>query len=204
MHIKIDTRESFSTKATMHRLCDCTETTLLVGDFLINDVVCFEHKKPADFISSIFDNRMFDQIVAMKENYHYNYIMVSGSISDIMVIADAKGFRASMVGAICSCYVRGVPVVFCESMTNMAELMIGLGNKHADGNARTRPIVKKSVEDKRIQVLCSLDGVSTKIAYALLHRFGNVRAVFAATEDELKEVYNIGNKIALNIKDVLK
>lgn len=202
MDIKLDTRESFSTKATLHKLIDCEEDALLVGDFLIDDTICFEHKKPSDFISSVFDGRLFEQIEAMKENYPYNYVLVSGNIDDIMVIADAIHRHTAIIGAICSCFRRGCPIVFCGSIKNMADMLLCLGKKHTDGKVRNRVVTKKILEDKRVQLLCALGGVSSTSATALLNRFGTVRGVLDASEEELKEVYNIGDKTAHNIKVV--
>lgn len=202
MKIKLDTRESFSTKATLHKLVDCEEGALLVGDILIDDTICFEHKKPADFISSVFDGRLFDQIEAMKENYPHSYVLVSGNIEDIMVIADAIHRHTAIIGAICSCFRRGCPVVFCGSIKTMADMLLCLGQKHTDGRVRSRIVQRKNIEDKRVQLLCSIGGVSTKTAVDLLERFGSVIGVLNASDDELQSVYNIGEVTSRNIIEV--
>ena len=202
MDIKLDTRESSSTKATIHKLIECKDATLPVGDILIDDTICFEHKKPSDFISSVFDGRLFSQIESMKENYPHSYVLVSGSIDDIMVIADAAHRHTAIIGAICSCFRRGCPIVFCGTMKDMADMLLCLGKKHTDGRVRSRIVQRKNIEDKRVQLLCSIGGVSTKTAVALLERFGSVIRILNASEEELKEIYNIGNGTARNIMEV--
>jgi ERCC4-type nuclease len=200
----LDTRESGRTKRQIHKQCDCTEDALAVGDIVINDVVCIEHKIPADFIASVFDGRLFSQIASMTASYPHNYIMVSGSMADIMRIADRSKSRAAITSALCSCFVRGCPIIFCGSVNLLVEVAKGLATKHGDGKPRDKPVERHTLEDKRYQLLCSIEGVSYNVAVALLDKYGSVEHVFKASESDLLKIPHIGPVTAANIRSVLE
>ena len=60
--ILLDTRESSETKDILELFLKSEEVMLPVGDILYNDTVVFEHKTINDFITSVFDGRLFTQI----------------------------------------------------------------------------------------------------------------------------------------------
>ena len=203
VEILIDTRESQETKDVLEIFLKCEEVMLSVGDITIDDSTCFEHKTPQDFISSVFDGRLFTQIDAMKENYPHSYVIVSGTLTEVLETAEMINRYNSIMAAVCSCYVRGCPVIFCDTLVNMADVIKILGKKLTDGKLRSRPIEKVSIEDKRLQLICSFPGVSETRGEALLDHFGNVENVLTASSIELQEVHNIGKVIAEGIRDVL-
>ena len=200
--IQIDDRESDSFKSICSIFFDkCEIKRLEVGDIVVNDQVCFEHKQPEDFLSSIYDGRLFKQIEQMKANYQYNYIIVSGSMTDIISIPNIN--YNSVMAAIASCFVRRCSVIFCDSPENLCVIVVNLSEKFIDGKDRSITEIKLPIKDDPLRLVCSLPRISQKKAQALLDRFGSPQAIFNASVDELMEVDGIGEKIASNILKVL-
>ncbi len=52
-----------------------------VGDYLINDL-CIERKTVSDFISSIHDGRMENQLYQMSANYDVSFVMIAPDIKE--------------------------------------------------------------------------------------------------------------------------
>ena len=201
--ILIDTRESSETKDVLKIFLDCKEKMLEVGDIVYDDKIVFEHKTDLDLIASVFDGRLFNQISEMQENYPHSYILVSASMTDVLNAAESINRYSSIMAAICSCFRRGCPIIFCDDLTNLADVVKTLGEKLTDDKKRSRPITKISMEDKRLQLICSFSGVSETRGEALLEHFGSVDGVLKASSNELQEVHNIGEVIAEGIRDVL-
>jgi len=202
--ILLDTRESPETKEILSLFLKSEEAMLSVGDILYNDDVAFEHKTPQDFIASVFDGRLFTQIDAMRDNYPHSYVLISGTLTEILETAEMIKRYNSIMAAICSCYVRNCPIIFCDNLTNLAEVVKVLGEKLSDGKVRDRPIQKTKMEDLRLQFICSLPNVSEKRGKGLLEEFGSVHGVLSASEDDLQRVHKIGEKIAKGIREVIE
>lgn len=203
MKILLDTRESRETKDVLGLFLKCEEAMLPVGDIVVDDKVCFEHKTPQDFISSVFDGRLFTQIKAMRHNYPHSYVIVSGTMTELLETAEMINRYNSIMAAMCSCFRRGCPVIFCDTLVNLADVVKVLSEKLTDNKERSRPIIKTTMEDKRLQLICSFSGVSENRGKALLEHFETVEKVLSADVDELQKVPDIGKVTAEGMREVL-
>ena len=61
--------------------CEVQQKSLLCGDFIISDRVCIERKTVNDFINSITDKRLFQQLQNMKENFERPILLIEGQDS---------------------------------------------------------------------------------------------------------------------------
>ena len=201
--ILLDTRESPETKEILSLFLKSEEVMLPVGDIVYNDTIVYEHKTISDFIASVFDGRLFTQIDAMKNNYSHSFILVSGTLTEILETAEMVNRYSSILAAVCSCYTRGCPIIFTDNLTNLAEVVKVLGDKLTDGKTRSRPIEKTKMEDKRLQFICSLDGINETRGKTILAHFGSVKNFLSASEDEIQKIHGIGALTAKKIREVL-
>ena len=88
MIVKIDTREQDRIKtATEYYKKQGLEVTveeLEIGDYIFtdgHDEVVFEFKTIADFVSSIQNNKIFNQAISQAENYNHHYVIIQGNES---------------------------------------------------------------------------------------------------------------------------
>jgi ERCC4-type nuclease len=204
MKILLDTRESPETKDVLELFLKSEEVMLPVGDIVVDDEICFEHKTPSDLIASVFDGRLFTQIDAMKDNYPHSFVVVSGTLTEVLETAEMINRYNSIMAAVCSCYVRDCPIIFCDTLVNLADVIKVLGEKLTDGKTRSRPIQKTRMIDLRLQFLCALPNINEKRGKALLEKFGSIQGVLNASEKELQQVYKVGEKTAKEIRAVLE
>lgn len=202
--ILLDMRESQETKEILELFLNSEEVMLAVGDIVYNDAVVFEHKTPSDLIASVFDGRLFTQIDAMKNNYPHSFVLVSGTLTETLETAEAINRYSSILAAVCSCYVRNCPIIFCDTLINLSEVVKVLGEKLTDGKVRSRPIEKTRMIDLKLQFICSLPNINEKRGKALLKEFGNVQGVLSASEEELQRVHKVGEKTAKGIRSILE
>ena len=200
----IDDREKRDVQVLADIICDNVEITRLdIGDFLMRGII-FEHKRPDDFVSSIFNKRLFIQIANMTEHYKYAFILVSGEYRTTELLYNTRSKRPNFVGVIGSCVARGCVPIFANSIETCIKLVDVISAKLTDGKVRDRPIKTTSLKDQQLSIICSLPGVSDTRAKALLAHFGSINGILTASEKELTEVKDVGVKTARKIKRILK
>ena len=203
MKIFIDTRESKETKEILNIFLNPEEKMLFVGDIVVDNFLCIEHNKIDDFISSVFDGRLFQQITKMQMNYSNYYIMVSGSITELLNLSTDKNCYNAIIAAISSCYVRNCPIIFCDDLPNMCIIIKNLSEKLTDDKDRSTTEIKLPIKDDPLRLICALPGISKKKGQSLLDEFESPMKIFTASEKELIKVDGIGKKIVSNIFKIL-
>jgi ERCC4-type nuclease len=190
--IKIDHRENDHFKSICDIFFDDIEICQLsVGDIESRGII-FEHKTPDDFIKSVYDGRIFTQIEEMKNNYEHYYIVVSGSITDIISTPNTN--YDSLVAAITSCFARGCPVIFCDNYENTCDVIKKLSEKLTDNKNRSISVTKSSIKDDQLRLICSIRGISETRGKILLDKFGSPMSVFNGTYEDITEICGIGDK----------
>ena len=199
--IKIDHRENDHFKSICNIFFDDIEICQLpIGDIEMNGII-FEHKTADDFIGSVYDGRIFRQIEEMKNNYKHYYIVISGSITDIISTPNTN--YNSLIAAIASCCARGCPIIFCDNYENTCDIIKKLSEKLTDGKNRTISVTKASIENDQLRLICSLPGISEKRGQALLDRFKSPMNIFNGFREDIIEINGIGDKTFNKMTEIL-
>lgn len=177
------------------------EQALDVGDFIVSERVVIERKDHSDFVSSIIDGRIFEQVKNMKNNFEKSIIIIEGNSNrDI----SENALKAAIASLIVN---YGVSLVNTKNPVDTAKTIYWIVRKEQQENKHdvSFKVGKKPKEMKRLQeeIVSSLPGISSVISKRLLEHFGSVEKVFTASEDELQKVKGIGKKLAGRIKKVL-
>ncbi|MGI0007946.1 MAG: ERCC4 domain-containing protein, partial [Nitrosotalea sp.] len=61
---------------------------LPVGDYIVAPETIVERKSVSDFISSVFDGRLFDQCSRLKEHFEHPAIIIEGNVDEIDKITE--------------------------------------------------------------------------------------------------------------------
>jgi Fanconi anemia group M protein len=177
-----------------------SEVNLAIGDFVISNDTVIERKTHNDFISSIIDGRIFEQANKMKKNFENAVIIVEG-------FSNRKINENALKGAIATLLVNGVSVVNTLNIKDTARLIYWLAKKETQKTKLLGfKIPKKGKDIKKLKekIVACLPGISIKKARSLLKRFKSVRAIFTASELELRKVKGIGEKTAKEIKEIVE
>jgi len=181
-----------------------TQETLSIGDFIISDRTAIERKTVEDFVASIIDGRLFEQISNLKSAYEMPVLLIEGeSFETSRNIAPE-----AVMGAVASVIVDfGVPVVWTRSPSETALLLLSIARREQSKGER-RPRIRmerkpESLAREQEFVVAGLPLVDTVLAGRLLRAFGTVEKVFLASEKELQDVEGIGRKISERIRKVL-
>lgn len=176
---------------------------LEVGDFVLSDRVAVERKTTADFVDSLVDGRLFDQLKALKA-YPRPFLLLEGE--------SLHGHRnvspEAVLGAVAAVAVDlGIPVVQTRDPLDSARFLAAVAKREQQRDNRRLAVRHgKPLADaeRQLYVLCGLPGVSDVLARRLLDRFGSLAAVLAASPVELAEVDGLGPAKASEIRRVLE
>ncbi len=172
-----------------------------IGDYLVSERVGIERKEAVDFVASVMDGRLFQQVKALKRAYLSPLIIIEGDIRSGRLSAESvRGVLASITVDF------GVPVMFTADDLETAEFLLTLIKRESQ-EGRTPGIRGEKgtmlVQERQQFILEGLPNVSGVLAQRLLSHFGSVRAVFEATEEQLQEVKGVGRGIARAIHETI-
>lgn len=178
------------------------EMNLEIGDFICSgDGIAIERKTHSDFVSSIIDGRIFEQVRTLKENYEKPVIIVEGFSNREMNDNALKATIASLITKF------NVSFVNTKNILDTARMIYWLAKKEQEDDNILLGFKqgKKPKEMKRLQefILSGIPGISNVLARRLLENFGNIENVINASEIDLSKVKGVGKKLANKIKKLL-
>jgi len=184
--------------------CDIQKKMLTYGDFLVSDRVCIEKKLVKDFVQSITDKRLFQQLKQMKENFERPILIIEG--------------EESLYGRLQPNVIRGalsaiaidlsIPIIWTRDVADTAGIIYWIARREQILEKRNIVLRNKKVpetrEGQQEYLISSLPDVSIIRAKALLKHFKSPQNIFSASVKELQEVKGVGKKIAQKIKKVIE
>ncbi len=173
-----------------------TYRMLDVGDYIISEGIIVERKQVTDFLTSLFNGRLFDQAQRMREACKNPVVVVEG---DLQEAAERLSNQRVLWGALTSLSLSyGAYVFNTATQKQTADLVYTMAKREAAvGKARSLIQVKKvysrgGVAKAQLYAVASLPGIGPKLAERMLKRFKTVKAIFSATAAELTTVEGIG------------
>ena len=197
--IYADSREKGS--GIMKRLVDLNVDVKMqnldVGDFLISEDCVIERKEVSDFVASIIDKRVLDQVKAMKQ------------FSKPILIIEGKVHPNAIRGMLAYIAIdMKIPIIYTKDSRDTAEFLLVAAKREQDKvnkefaiRGERKPLTPK--EQKEF-IVGSLPGVGGALAKNLLNEFRSVKGIVNASADELKDVDLVGKKKAEAIKKAVE
>lgn len=178
---------------------------LAVGDYIVSSRCGIEYKTVPDFVDSIIDGRLLEQLKELKRNFERALIIVEG-VEDIysMRKIHPNAIRG-MLATIAISY--GIPMLSTKTAQETAELLAIIAKREQEETSKEYSAhgSKKPMSTKELQeyIVSALPGVGGGLAKPLLREFKSVRNVVNASAEELQRVEKIGEKKAMDIRDIL-
>ncbi len=175
------------------------------ADYILSSRVGVEFKTVEDFVSSIIDGRLLEQIKNLKNNFERPLLMIEG-VGDIYSVRNvhANAIRG-MLAAITVSY--GVPILYTKNFKDSAMLLHIIAKREQEESGRDFSMHSEkralSIRDQQEYIISSLPGVGSVLSKPLLKYFKSVKNVINAEQKELENVEGIGKKKAEKIKDIV-
>ena len=181
---------------------DIKESSLKVGDYICSDRVCVERKTAEDFVNSIIDGRLFNQLEELKQNFQKPVIVIEGN--NFRDTVNENAIKSAMASVILD---YEVPVVMTKDKDDTAKIIYWLSKREQIKSKR--PVgfkgKKKPKEIKKLQehIISGFPGVSEKISKRILKEFGSIKNFANASEEEIRKVEGIGKKLSSKLHGII-
>jgi len=167
---------------------------LEVGDYMLSSRCVVEFKTIVDFVDSIIDGRLLEQIRQLKKNYDRPLLVLQG-VEDIYSQRNVHpNAIRGMIANITVSY--GIPVIQTKNPHETASLLAIIAKREQEGKGIEfdSHFEKKSIvlSQQQEYLIASLPGIGSATAKSLLERFGTVKNIVNAKPEELQQIDKIG------------
>lgn len=173
------------------------------GDYIINEAITIERKTARDFLISIIDGRLFNQLSNLKKHCSHPLLLIEGNPYKTDLDFDPLAIQGALLSTQAIWY---VPVIFSRSREETRDIFLMLGRQEESGREVVplrggyRP---KRLKSRQLYLVQGLPQVGPTLAKRLLEHFGSVVKIMNATVFELMRVEGVGRVSAKVIREVL-
>jgi len=205
IHADIREKPSLVTKI-LQKKCDLQFQSLVSADYRLSARLGVERKTTSDFLQSMIDKRLFNQLHELKRNFAKPLLLIEGNGADLFSLRKIN--ENAIRGALASVVIDySVPIIWTHSPHETASMLYSMAYREQiklKKNTQIREKIRfRSFNQQQMFLLSGLPGISDEKAKNLLKQFGSPEKIFAASENELTEVSGIGNILAKRVRHLL-
>ena len=143
-------------------------TNLPIGDYIVAPETVVERKSVYDFISSVFDGRLFDQCNRLKEHFEHPTIIIEGNLDKIDQITENPLVFYGSVSSVVLDF--KIPVVPTPNASHTAKLLISMCARQGSIKG---PFLKKILYKLSVTSLCGFSQALRPIMLPFLNKILN-------------------------------
>lgn len=174
------------------------------ADYLVSGKVGIELKQVPDFVASIIDGRLLNQVRDLKKNFEKAVLIIEGE-EDIYSV---RKVHANAIRGMLSSIVLDfkVPVLYTKNHKDTAGLLAVMAKREQDASRDFSYHEKKphSLKEQQEFLVSSLPGVGVQTAILLLEHFGTVKNLVNADPEQITSIKGVGAKTAERILNLFK
>jgi len=174
------------------------------ADYLLSGKVGVELKAVPDFVASIIDGRLLEQVRNLKKNFEKAVLIIEGE-EDIYSIrkVHANAIRGMLSSIVLDFH---VPVLYTKNPQDTAGLLAVMAKREQDTSRDFSLHEKKphSLKEQQEFLVSSLPGVGVQTARLLLENFNTIKALVNASTEQLTAIKGVGEKTAERILSLVK
>ncbi|MBI4147539.1 DEAD/DEAH box helicase [Candidatus Woesearchaeota archaeon] len=169
---------------------------LTSADYIVSGKVGIELKKVPDFVASIIDGRILDQVRDLKNSFPKAVLVIEGE-EDIYTIRNvhANAIRGMLASIVLDFH---VPVLYTKNPQDTAALLVVMAKREQGKEIDFSPhsLKPKSVCEQQEFIVSSFPNIGMQTARILLEHFSSIKNLVNASEAQLTELKGIGDKTA--------
>jgi len=183
-----------------------SEKRLDVGDYVCSSTVACERKTVSDFLASIADQRLFQQLALMSASYDRPVLLIEGNPE--LMFAQAGLHANAIMGALASIAVDlRIPILWTANSMDSARMLYRIAYREQVAEKKELSIrsAKKppTLKEQQEFLVSGLPMINSKLSRRLLDHFKSPKELFNATPEELQKVEKIGKWKAKAIWELL-
>ncbi len=177
---------------------------LVSADYILSGNLAVELKKIPDFVDSIIDGRLLEQLRELKKNFGKSVLVVEGEED---MYAQRKIHPQAIRGMIASVVLDfGIPILYTQNPKETALMLAIMARREQErgGEISLHERKPRTLEEQQEYFISSLPMVGYKTAKILLEHFGSIQRLVNATEEELGTIGGVGVKMAQRLREVFE
>ena len=165
------------------------EKNLQIGDYLIGEII-IERKTFSDFISSMLSKRLAEQLKHLQK-YSKRLLILEGKDFESLEKSESKLNPNAIRGMMLSISLEyQTPIIFTKNSEETAKYLLVLAKreikKPTEATLHSRkPQTKK---EKIEYIIQSFPNIGPKNAKILIKKFGSIKKIINAPQEQLKEI----------------
>ena len=208
--IIIDTRETTRIKSATAYFAKqgyhVDTQKLPTGDYLINNKIVMEFKTWPDFMSSITDNRLFNETISQMEEYPIHFLVLHGTNRDYQEAYQHNGLdHSNITGAIARLLTYTKIIRSTGTLEDCYNLMMVTAEKCLDEKTICKNFGTKSINPAFNVLSRCVDDINAERAKNIVNtlKLETIKDVCNLTYDDLIKVPGIGDVLANKILDAI-
>ena len=163
-----------------------------------------ERKTQQDFLNSIIDKRIINQLIFLKDNFSIPLLIVEGEEN----IYELRNFHPNAIRGMFASIALDfqIPILYTKNHKDTTALLITIlkrlekPKKHISLLKKRKPLTLKEQQEYIIE---SLPSIGPTLSKSLLKKFKTVKKVINAKEKQLEKINKIGPKKIKKIQEVI-
>lgn len=173
---------------------------LETADFILSSRTGVEFKTVQDFVDSIVDGRLLEQIKQLKNNFDRPLIIIEGK-EDIYSIRNIHpNAIRGMLATISVSY--NIPMIYTKNNQDTAEMLYIIAKREQEKSKNFSLHFEKRIatlKEQQEYVVSSFPNVGRSIAKDILKEFKTIKNVINLDVDDLKKIDKVGDKKAKDL-----
>ena len=176
------------------------------GDYIFNNKVVMEFKTWPDFMSSIIDNRLFNETINQMENYNIHFLVLHGTNRDYLEAYAYSGLEDKHIqGAIARLLTYTKIIRSTNTINDCYQLMMTTAEKCQDNKTLCKNFGTKSINPAFNVLSRCVDDINAERAKNIVNHLGlkTITDVCNLKEEDLLKVPGIGKVLSKKIMDAI-
>lgn len=188
LHVIIDNREQklMALLDNKKNIITYDSKQLDIADIIVSSEVAIERKEGSDFVASIMDNRLFEQLLRLKDTYENPILILEGLNNDVFENTGMK--ISSIYGALSFIsYKLGISVIPTRNLEDTAIVIERIAYREQVKDSMPifsrRAPKQMSKKERRSFIIEGLVDIGAKKAKTLIEKFKTPYNVFKAIKN---------------------
>lgn len=169
---------------------------LASADYVVSGKVGVELKKVPDFVASIIDGRILDQVRDLKNSFPKAVLVIEGE-EDIYSVrkVHANAIRGMLASIVLDFH---VPVLYTKNPSDTAALLAVMAKREQgkEIDFSLHALKPKSIREQQEFIVSAFPNIGMQTSRLLLENFGSIKKLVNSTEEQLLELKGVGEKTA--------
>jgi len=164
-------------------------------DYLIKNIAV-ERKTFTDLLQSLYQGKLFNQLLRTKNEYEKTILIVEGLI-DPNLLTNPKTFYSTLQFITIN---LNIPIIFSQSLENTAEVIKKLNERKTNFFSVSKMKIIPKKENIQERMLQCIEGIGKKRARVIIKKYGSINKIINLDKYLIK---GIDGKIIRKIKNNL-